>query len=84
VWFGELPLGMDRIYEALERCDLFVAIGTSGHVYPAAGFVQAVSPGARNLELNLEPSLVASAFQEAQTGKATELVPAFVERLLEG
>ena len=82
VWFGEMPLEMDRIYQALDRCDLFVAIGTSGHVYPAAGFVAAVGPGARTLELNLEPSLVASAFQEARTGRATELVPAFVEELL--
>ena len=82
VWFGELPLEMDRIYRALEDCDLFVAIGTSGHVYPAAGFVEAVHSRARTLELNLEPSLVASAFQEARTGRATELVPAFVEELL--
>ena len=84
VWFGELPLGMDRIYRALDRCDLFLAIGTSGHVYPAAGFVAAVGPAARTVELNLEPSLVASAFGEARTGKATELVPAFVEELLGG
>ena len=83
VWFGEMPLAMDRIYQALDRCDLFVAIGTSGHVYPAAGFVEAVRPGARTLELNLEPSLVASAFQEARTGRATDLVPAFVEELLQ-
>jgi NAD-dependent deacetylase len=82
VWFGELPLEMDRIYQALDRCDLFVAIGTSGHVYPAAGFVEAVGPGARTLELNLEPSLVASAFQEARTGRASDLVPAFVAELL--
>jgi NAD-dependent deacetylase len=82
VWFGEMPLEMDRIYQALDRCDLFLAIGTSGHVYPAAGFVGAVGPGARTLELNLEPSLVASAFQEARTGKATDLVPAFVDELL--
>jgi len=82
VWFGEMPLEMDRIYRALEDCDLFVAIGTSGHVYPAAGFVEAVGPGARTLELNLEPSLVASAFQEVQNGRATELVPAFVQELL--
>lgn len=84
VWFGEMPLEMDRIYQALERCDLFVAIGTSGHVYPAAGFVEAVDPGARTVELNLEPSLVASAFQEARIGQATELVPAFVDELLGG
>lgn len=82
VWFGELPLGMDRIYRALDRCDLFLAIGTSGHVYPAAGFVAAVGPDARTMELNLEPSRVASAFGESRTGKATELVPAFVEELL--
>jgi len=83
VWFGELPLEMDRIYQALDRCDLFVAIGTSGHVYPAAGFVEAVGPSARTLELNLEPSLVASAFRETHTGRATDLVPAFVEDLLQ-
>ena len=84
VWFGEMPLAMDRIFEALERCDLFLAIGTSGHVYPAAGFVGAVGPGARTVELNLEPSLVANAFQEARLGKATDLVPAFVDELLDG
>jgi NAD-dependent deacetylase len=84
VWFHELPLGMDRIYDALERCDCFVAIGTSGHVYPAAGFVEAVPASARTLELNLEPSRVASAFQEARSGRATDLVPTFVEELLAG
>jgi NAD-dependent deacetylase len=82
VWFHELPLGMERIYEALEGCDLFLAIGTSGHVYPAAGFVEAVGPGTRTVELNLEPSLVAGAFQATRTGRATDLVPAFVEELL--
>lgn len=82
VWFHELPLEMDRIYQALDRCDLFISIGTSGHVYPAAGFVEAVGPDARTVELNLEPSLRASAFQETRTGKATELVPAFVDELL--
>jgi len=82
VWFGEMPLEMDRIYQALERCDLFLSIGTSGHVYPAAGFVEAVGPGARTLELNLEPSLVTSAFGEHRAGRATELVPAFVQELL--
>jgi NAD-dependent deacetylase len=84
VWFHELPLEMDRIYSALDHCDLFLAIGTSGHVYPAAGFVEAVGPGARTVELNLEPSLVTSAFQEARTGRATGLVPAFVDALLAG
>jgi NAD-dependent deacetylase len=82
VWFGEVPLEMERIYRALEGCALFAAIGTSGHVYPAAGFVEAVGPGARTVELNLEPSRVADAFQEHRSGPATELVPAFVAELL--
>lgn len=82
VWFGEVPLEMDRIYLALERCALFAAIGTSGQVYPAAGFVAAAAAGARTVELNLEPSLVAGAFQEQRTGRATDLVPAFVAELL--
>ena len=82
VWFGEVPLEMERIYGALESCDLFVAIGTSGHVYPAAGFVAAVGSAARTVELNLEPSLVSSAFQEARIGRATDLVPAFLAELL--
>jgi NAD-dependent deacetylase len=84
VWFGEMPLEMDRIYQALNRCGLFVAIGTSGHVYPAAGFVEAVGSGTRTLELNLEPSLMASAFHETRTGHASDLVPAFVSELLGG
>ncbi|WP_257307467.1 Sir2 family NAD+-dependent deacetylase [Geothrix campi] len=82
VWFGEVPLEMERIYRALEGCALFAAIGTSGHVYPAAGFVEAVGPEARTVELNLEPSRVADAFQEHRSGPATELVPAFVAELL--
>ena len=58
VWFGEMPYEMERIDEALQRCDLFVSIGTSGAVYPAAGFVQTARYcGARTLEINLEPSL---------------------------
>ena len=84
VWFGEMPLEMDRIYRALERCALFAAIGTSGHVYPAAGFVEAAAPSARTVELNLEPSLVADAFREHRSGPATALVPAFVEEVLGG
>jgi NAD-dependent deacetylase len=82
VWFGERPLEMERIYAALERCGLFVAIGTSGHVYPAAGFVEAVRSRAHTLELNLEPSKVVDAFLEHRTGRASELVPAFVAELL--
>jgi NAD-dependent deacetylase len=84
VWFGETPLEMDRIGAALERCALFVSIGTSGNVYPAAGFVaRARNYGsARTVELNLEPSMGASLFDEAVYGPASRVVPEFVERLL--
>jgi NAD-dependent deacetylase len=84
VWFGEMPLEMDRIYGALARCALFVSIGTSGNVYPAAGFVGHVRQTGRahTIELNLEPSEGASAFAETHYGPATRTVPAFVERLL--
>ncbi len=83
VWFGEMPLAMEAIAEALDACDLFVSIGTSGRVYPAAGFVaEARAAGARTVELNLEPSDGASLFDEAVQGPATTVVPAFVERLL--
>jgi NAD-dependent deacetylase len=78
VWFGEWPLGVDRIDAALAACDLFVSIGTSGAVYPAAGFVQqARLAGARTVELNLEPSLGQRLFDEGRYGPATEVVPAF-------
>jgi NAD-dependent deacetylase len=80
VWFGEMPLAMDRIERALSACDLFVSIGTSGAVYPAAGFVrQARMAGARTVEINLEPSLGASLFDEGVYGRATETVPAFLD-----
>jgi NAD-dependent deacetylase len=82
VWFGETPLDMARIYDALARCDLFVSIGTSGNVYPAAGFVAEVRGRARTLELNLEPSEGATLFEAARHGPATRLVPAFVAELL--
>ncbi len=83
VWFGEMPLGMERIYSALDVCDLFISIGTSGNVYPAAGFVSAArSAGARTIELNLEPSLGQSLFHEARYGPATQVVPDFVATLL--
>jgi NAD-dependent deacetylase len=85
VWFGEMPQETDRIAEALGAADLFVSIGTSGNVYPAAGFVlEARARGARTVELNLEPSEGASLFDETFYGKATELVPPFVERLVGG
>ncbi|HEX7200472.1 MAG TPA: NAD-dependent deacylase [Dongiaceae bacterium] len=80
VWFNERPLHMPEIIEALRRCRLFIAIGTSGSVYPAAGFVDLV-PG-HSIELNLAPSAVASHFAEAIYGPASETVPALVERLL--
>jgi NAD-dependent deacetylase len=84
VWFGEMPLEMDRIYEALGRCGVFISIGTSGNVYPAAGFVEEArrGAGARTVELNLEPSEGATLFHERHYGPATEVVPAYVRRLL--
>jgi len=83
VWFGEMPYGMDRIYAALGNCDLFVSIGTSGAVYPAAGFVQnAVELGADTLELNLERSQGSGMFHASRLGPASELVPAWVEEML--
>jgi NAD-dependent deacetylase len=83
VWFGEFPHRMDEIYAALSVCDLFVSVGTSGSVYPAAGFVEeARGAGAHAVELNLEPSEGRNLFAEAVHGRATEIVPAFVERLL--
>jgi NAD-dependent deacetylase len=83
VWFGEMPYRMGEIYAALRTCDLFVSIGTSGAVYPAAGFVQnAVELGADTLELNLERSQGSAMFQETRLGPASELVPAWVEEML--
>jgi NAD-dependent deacetylase len=85
VWFGEVPYHMERIFEALAEADLFLSIGTSGNVYPAAGFVaEAGRSGARTVELNLEPSEGISHFHEAVHGPGTEIVPAYVERILAG
>ena len=85
VWFGEMPLGMDEIYMALSMADIFIAIGTSGHVYPAAGFVhEAKLHGAHTVELNLEPSQVGNEFAEKYYGPASQVVPEFVEKLLKG
>ncbi|HYL32124.1 MAG TPA: NAD-dependent deacylase [Stellaceae bacterium] len=79
VMFGEMPLEMERIGDALAHCDLFISVGTSGNVYPAAGFVaEANAAGAHTVELNLEPSLGRSHFAQGRYGKATEIVPAFV------
>lgn len=85
VWFGEMPLGMDEIYAALGECDLFVSIGTSGNVYPAAGFVaEARAAGGHTVELNLEPSEGHSMFEERIYGPASKVVPAYVAGLLDG
>ncbi len=85
VWFGEMPYHMDDIARLIGACDLFISIGTSGNVYPAAGFVrEARSMGAHTVELNLEPSEGASLFQERHHGPATEIVPAYIARLLDG
>jgi NAD-dependent deacetylase len=82
VWFGEVPLDIERIEAALAECDLFVSIGTSGRVWPAAGFAAAVRGRARTLEINLEPSDGASIFHETRHGAAGRLVPAWVEEML--
>jgi NAD-dependent deacetylase len=83
VWFGEMPYGMDRIEQAVARADLFVSIGTSGAVYPAAGFVRtARHHGARTLELNLDPSEGSIFFHETRLGPASEQVPIWVDELL--
>ena len=83
VWFGEMPYDMDRIDEALRNADLFVSIGTSGAVYPAAGFVQTAHySGAQTLELNLDPSLGSSFFEESRIGPAGKLVPEWVDEVL--
>lgn len=86
VWFGEMPLEMDRIAGALSTCDLFISIGTSGNVYPAAGFVAMIrrNGAAHTVELNLEPSAGASLFEESHYGPASRIVPAYVKGLLAG
>ena len=84
VWFGEMPYEMERIDEALQACDLFVSIGTSGAVYPAAGFIQTARySGAKTLVINLEPSLGSYLFDESRIGRAGELVPEWVQELLQ-
>ena len=85
VWFGEMPYEMDRIYASLRKADLFVSIGTSGAVYPAAGFVQeAREMRVRTLELNLEASMGSRWFHESRHGPATQLVPQWVDEVLGG
>ncbi len=83
VWFGEMPYEMDRIYNALAQCDLFISIGTSGNVYPAAGFVQhAQMNGSMTLECNLEPSNISGAFHDHITGPAGQTIPELVNKIL--
>lgn len=83
VWFGEMPLGMDVIYNALTNADMFISIGTSGNVYPASGFVQlAREAGAHTVELNLDPSQGQGLFAQKIYGPATQVVPRFVDALL--
>ncbi|QFT75915.1 NAD-dependent deacylase [Erythrobacter sp. THAF29] len=84
VWFGEMPYQMNRIYASLSEADLFVSIGTSGAVYPAAGFVQeARVHGAHTVELNLEPSEGNHFFAESRHGPAGTLVPQWVDEVLQ-
>jgi NAD-dependent deacetylase len=84
VWFGEVPYHMAKIENMLMQCDLFISIGTSGNVYPAAGFVQAAKAvGAYSIEINLAPSQTQTAFDEHHYGPATQVLDDFVNKLLE-
>lgn len=84
VWFNEMPYDLDRIVTTLSQCDYFVSIGTSGNVYPAAGFVDlARQAGAHTVELNLEPSIGESLFAEKHYGPASRVVSDWVDRFLE-
>ncbi|MDY0910982.1 NAD-dependent deacylase [Microbacterium sp. CFBP9034] len=83
VWFGEMPYELDRIEQAVVACDVFVSVGTSGAVYPAAGYVAlAAAFGARTVELNLEPSDAIIPFDDARAGRAGDLVPVWVDEVL--
>ena len=85
VWFGEMPYRMDEIDQAIKKCKTFVSIGTSGNVYPAAGFVRdARISGAHTVELNLDESQQSRAFVDPRLGKASELVPSWVTEVLSG
>jgi NAD-dependent deacetylase len=84
VWFGEMPLQMDEIYNALSNADYFISIGTSGNVYPAAGFVQMANQfGVKTVELNLEPSLGENLFQTKIYGPASQVVPKYLNQFLD-
>lgn len=80
VWFGEIPYRMGEVYQSLQESDMFVAIGTSGNVYPAAGLVKEV-PHNNTLEINLEKSIVGSNFKVGLYGKASETVPQWVKSI---
>jgi NAD-dependent deacetylase len=83
VWFGEMPLRLDAIYQVLAQCKLFLSIGTSGNVEPAASFVEeARRADAHTVELNLEPSHGARLFAERIYGPATSIVPEYVAKLI--
>lgn len=84
VWFGEMPIHLPRIEAALDACTIFAAIGTSGQVYPAAGFINRVMDHASTVELTLEPSAVSPLFDARRFGPATRTVPEWVEELLAG
>lgn len=82
VWFGEMPHHMEEIYEALDKADYFVSIGTSGNVYPAAGFVQ-LAWKAQKIEINLKDTGISNSFDRHFVGPASEEVPRFIKELLE-
>lgn len=81
VWFGEMPFYMDEIEKKLLECDLFISIGTSGLVYPAAAFVRWVSPKAKTVELNLDDTPSSDIFDESIRGKASEIVKDYFEKI---
>ncbi|MFK7878235.1 NAD-dependent deacylase [Roseobacter sp.] len=85
VWFGEMPYDMDEIFDHLASADIFASVGTSGNVYPAAGFVaEARRNGADTIEFNLEPSMVGGQFKDIRIGPATQTLPVWVDSLLAG
>ena len=83
VWFGEMPIGMEMIYDAVLQCDVFLVVGSSGHVYPAAGLVEAAKEaGAHTVLVNAEPPANVEAFDEIHLGAAGELLPDLVDTWL--
>ena len=83
VWFGEIPMEMEQIYSAVESCDVFIVVGSSGHVYPAAGMVHvARSIGAHTILVNYEMPANGEDFDEVHLGKAGEVLPSLVESWL--